>query len=52
MMKNLVWNFDLIDISNTFPQSFDLSDFQSEEMKNFREDMKFGEVIACLNRCV
>ena len=37
MMKNLIWQHDR-DISETFPQSFDLSDLNSEEVINFRED--------------
>lgn len=48
MMKNLVWQQDSIDVSNLFPQSFDLSNLQSEETQNFREDAKFSQVIAVL----
>ena len=47
MMKNLIWQHDR-DISETFPQSFDLSDLDSEETINFREDVKFNQVIALL----
>jgi len=41
MMKNLIWQYDR-DISETFPQSFDLCDLKSEETINFREDAKFN----------
>lgn len=51
MMKNLVWQHEL-DISNTFPQSFDLSDLESEETKNFREDCKFSQVLAVLKQAL
>ena len=46
-MKNLVWNSDL-DINETFPQSYDLTDPNSEEFKDFLAEMKFGQLIACL----
>ena len=41
MMKNLIWHHN-IDIGNTFPQSYDLSNLDSEEVQNFREDCKFN----------
>ena len=47
MMKNLIWQYDR-DISETFPQSFDLCDLKSEETINFREDAKFNQVVAFL----
>ena len=40
-MKNLVWQHD-IDINEVFPQSYDLTDFESEEFKEFLYEMKFG----------
>lgn len=40
-MKNLVWQHD-IDINEVFPQSYDLTDFESEEFKDFLYEMKFG----------
>ena len=47
-MKNLVWIYNM-DIGRTFPQSFDISDANSEEFKDFREDFKFTYVISFLN---
>lgn len=47
MMKNLIWLHDR-DINQTFPCSFDLTDLRSEETINFREDVKFNQVIAFL----
>lgn len=49
-MNNLIWQYDR-DISKTFPCSFDLSDTESEETLNFREDAKFNEIIAMLKSC-
>ena len=46
-MKNLVWQHDL-DINEVFPQSYDLTDFQSEEFKDFLNEMKFGQLVASL----
>lgn len=46
-MNNLIWQYDR-DISETFPVSFDLSDTESEEFQNFRDDAYFGQVIATL----
>ena len=46
-MKNLVWQYD-IDINEVFPQSYDLTDFESEEFKDFLFEMKFGQLVACL----
>ena len=46
-MKNLVWQHD-IDINEVFPQSYDLTDFESEEFKDFLFEMKFGQLVACL----
>ena len=40
-MKNLVWQHD-VDINEVFPQSYDLTDLQSEEFKDFLNEMKFG----------
>jgi hypothetical protein len=40
-MKNLIWNHDM-DINEVFPQSYDLTDFESEEFKDFLGEMKFG----------
>ena len=47
-MKNLIWRQN-IDIGRVFPQSFDISDPQSEEFKDFREDLKFTGVVSFLN---
>jgi hypothetical protein len=47
MMKNLIWQHN-IDIGNTFPQSYDLSNLNSEETMNFKEDCKFSQVISVL----
>ena len=46
-MKNLVLKHNM-DISRTFPQSFDLTDLDCEEFKDFQEDFKFTFVIAYL----
>ena len=46
-MKNLVWQHDL-DINEVFPQSYDLTDFESEEFKDFLSEMKFGQLVAFL----
>lgn len=46
-MKNLVWHHDF-DIGTIFPQSFDISDADSAETQDFREDFKFGQVVAFL----
>lgn len=37
-----------MDISRVFPRSFDISDTQSEEYKDFREDFKFTFVVSFL----
>ena len=37
-----------MDISRIFPQSYDVSDINSEEFKDFREDFKFTFVVAYL----
>ena len=50
-MKNLVWRHN-IDIGRVFPQSFDISDDKSEEVKDFREDFKFTGVVAFLNTAI
>ena len=31
-----------------FPQSYDLTDANSEEFKDFMAEMKFGQLVACL----
>lgn len=46
-MKNLVWQHDT-DINEVFPQSYDLTDANSEEFKDFMAEMKFGQLVACL----
>ena len=46
-MKNLVWQHEM-DINDVFPQSYDLTDFQSEEFKDFLNEFKFGQLIAFL----
>ena len=46
-MKNLVWHHS-IDIGELFPQSYDLSDLLSEEVKDFKEECKFGQVVGFL----
>ena len=46
-MKNLVWKHNR-DIGRVFPQSFDISDPQSEEFKDFGEDFKFTFVVSFL----
>ena len=47
-MKNLVWKHNM-DIGRVFPQSFDVSDEDCAEFKDFREDFKFTFVISYLN---
>ena len=47
-MKNLVWKHNM-DIGRVFPQSFDISDSNSEEFKDFREEFKFTFVVSFLN---
>lgn len=37
-----------MDINEVFPQSYDLTDFESEEFKDFLAEMKFGQCIAFL----
>jgi len=46
-MKHLVWQHDM-DINEVFPQSYDLTDFESEEFKDFLSEMKFGQLVAFL----
>ena len=46
-MKNLVWQHNM-DINEVFPQSYDLTDFESEEFKDFLSEFKFGQLIAFL----
>ena len=50
-MKNLVWHHNF-DIGTIFPQSFDISDADSAETQDFREDFKFGQVVAFLKTAV
>lgn len=45
MMKNLIWLYTN-DINQTLPCSYDITDLRSDECMNFREDMKFNQVIA------
>ena len=37
-----------MDINEVFPQSYDLTDKDSEEFKDFLAEMKFGQLVACL----
>lgn len=46
-MKNLVWQYDM-DINEVFPQSYDLTDFKSEEFGDFMSVFKFGQLVAFL----
>lgn len=46
-MKNLVWQHS-IDIGEIFPQSYDLSDLSSEEVKDFKEEIRFNQVVSFL----
>ena len=46
-MKNLVWHHS-IDIGEIFPQSYDLSDLQSEEVKDFKEEVRFNQIVSFL----
>ena len=46
-MKNLAWELD-VDINEFFPQSYDLTDLQSQEFRDFLNKMKFGQMVACL----
>ena len=46
-MKDLVWHYNM-DIDEFFPTSYDLSELESDEMKDFKEDFKFCQVIAFL----
>jgi hypothetical protein len=46
-MKNLVWHHS-IDIGEIFPQSYDLSDLESEEVKDFKEEVRFNQIISFL----
>lgn len=46
-MKNLVWQYDM-DINEVFPQSYDLTDFKSEEFSDFVAVFKFGQLVAFL----
>ena len=46
-MKNLVWHHDM-DINEVFPQSYDLTDFNSEEFKDFLSELRFGQMVATL----
>jgi len=50
-MKNLVWHNN-IDINEIFPQSFDLSDLASEEVKDFKQSFKFCGIISYLKQAV
>lgn len=46
-MKNLIWHHS-IDIGEIFPQSYDLSDLSSEEVKDFKEEVKFNQIVSFL----
>ena len=46
-MKNLVWHHDM-DINEVFPQSYDLTDFNAEEFKDFLSELRFGQMVATL----
>ena len=48
-MKNLIWNYDM-DINEVFPQSYDLTDFESDEFKDFISEIKFGQLLAFLKQ--
>lgn len=50
-MKNLIWSHD-VDINEVFPQGYDLTDFESEEFKDFLNEMKFGQLVACLKNAL
>jgi hypothetical protein len=46
-MNNLIWQHDR-DISLTFPCSYDLSDLDSEDAINFKQNAKFNQVLSLL----
>ena len=46
-MKNLVFKKS-IEGDAFFPQSFDLSDLEGDEMRDFKEDFKFCQTVAFL----
>lgn len=48
-MKNLIWKHT-IDIDMTFPQSYDLSDLKGDEVKDWKEDFKYCQVISFLKQ--
>ena len=48
-MKNLVWQHHM-DINEVFPQSYDLTDFESEEFKDFLLEVKFGQLVGFLKQ--
>eukprot|EP00347_Sterkiella_histriomuscorum_P020315 403338280 len=50
-MKNLVLKHN-IDIDSSFPQSFDLSDLTGDEVKDWKEDFKYCQVISYLKQAI
>ena len=50
-MKNLIWKYT-IDIDASFPQSFDMSELSGDEVKDWKEDFKYCQVISFLKQAV
>eukprot|EP00349_Pseudokeronopsis_sp_Brazil_P000359 CAMPEP_0202962186 /NCGR_PEP_ID=MMETSP1396-20130829/6290_1 /ASSEMBLY_ACC=CAM_ASM_000872 /TAXON_ID= /ORGANISM="Pseudokeronopsis sp., Strain Brazil" /LENGTH=138 /DNA_ID=CAMNT_0049682587 /DNA_START=163 /DNA_END=579 /DNA_ORIENTATION=- len=48
-MKNLIWRKNM-DINMFFPSSFDLSDTEGDELKDFQQEVKFYQVISFLKQ--
>ena len=51
-MRNLVINkkFEMRDMDAFFPWSYDLSDLEGEEFKDFKEDFKFCQVMGFMKQ--
>jgi len=48
-MKNLIWRHNM-DIDLFFPQSYDLSDMEGDELKDFLQDFKFAQIVSFLKQ--